>query len=100
MSLKNAIAIGKGLGSLLEVDESSGVLKTFRSYLKILVEIDITKPLKAAFPCKEQKENLFGSVSSMKDLTFTVPLVGGLATKTPVAGHLQRSNSLTGTPFP
>lgn len=50
MSTKNAIAIGKGLGHLLKVDDASGTMSTFRSYLRILVEIDSSQPLKLGFP--------------------------------------------------
>ena len=49
MTTKNAIAIGKGLGHLLKVEESGGVLSTFRSYLCILVEIDSNKPFNLGF---------------------------------------------------
>jgi hypothetical protein len=49
MSTKNAIAIGKGLGHLLKIEDASGVSSTFRSYLRILVEIDSLKPLKLGF---------------------------------------------------
>ena len=49
MSTKNGIAIGKGLGHLLKIEDASVVTSTFRSYLKILVEIDSLKPLKPGF---------------------------------------------------
>jgi hypothetical protein len=49
MSTKNAIVIGKGLGQLLKVEESGGVLSNFRSNLRILVEIDSNKPLMTGF---------------------------------------------------
>jgi hypothetical protein len=49
MSTKNAIAIGKGLGHLLKIEDASGVSSTFRSYLRILVKIDSLKPLKLGF---------------------------------------------------
>jgi hypothetical protein len=42
MSIKNTIAIGKGLGTLFKVDGDSGGNETFRSYLRLLVEIDVT----------------------------------------------------------
>jgi hypothetical protein len=54
-SLKNAIAIGKGLGNLIKVDETSGEKKIFRSYLRLLVEIDVTKPLKAGFSLRREE---------------------------------------------
>ena len=50
MSSKNAIAIGKGLGNLLRVEDASEASTTFRSYLRILVEIDSLKPVKPGFP--------------------------------------------------
>jgi hypothetical protein len=50
MTIKNAIAIGKGLGHLVKVDDASGVDTTFRSYLRLLVDIDVCKPLNPGFP--------------------------------------------------
>lgn len=55
MSLKNSIAIGKGLGTIIKVDEDSGGNRTFRSYLRLLVEIDVTRPLKAGFSLKREE---------------------------------------------
>lgn len=49
LSLKNAIAIGKGMGQLIKVEDISGANKTFRSYLRILVEINVYEPLKPGF---------------------------------------------------
>jgi hypothetical protein len=46
LSTRNAAAIGKGLGNLLRVDDASGETSTFRSYLRILVELDSSLPLK------------------------------------------------------
>jgi hypothetical protein len=57
MTTKNAIAIGKGLGQFLRVEEFGGVLSTFRSYLRILVEIDSNKPLKPGFEFSRQEGN-------------------------------------------
>jgi hypothetical protein len=54
MTTKNAIAIGKGLWYLLKVEESGGALLTFRSYLRILVEIDSNKPLNLGFSFSRQ----------------------------------------------
>ncbi|GLT55790.1 hypothetical protein SLA2020_288800 [Shorea laevis] len=45
MVLKNAVAIGKSLGNLLEVENADSLSLICRSYLRILVEIDIRKPL-------------------------------------------------------
>ena len=49
------MAIGKGLGSLMQVEDCSGVQKTFRSHLRILVKIDVLEPLKPGFylSCQE-----------------------------------------------
>ena len=49
MTIKNAITIGKGLGPLIMVEDNSGVEVTFRSFLKILVSIDVSKPLNPGF---------------------------------------------------
>jgi hypothetical protein len=49
MSIKNAVAIGKGLGHLLKVEEISGVDTTFRSFLRLLVYIDVCKSLNPSF---------------------------------------------------
>ena len=45
VTLKNAIAIGKGLGKFLKVEDFGASGATFRSYLRLLVEIDVSKPL-------------------------------------------------------
>jgi hypothetical protein len=50
MTIKNAIAIGKGLGHLVKVDDASDVDTTFRSYLRLLVDVDVSKPLNPSFP--------------------------------------------------
>jgi hypothetical protein len=57
MTTKNAIAIGKGSGEFLKVEESGGILSTFRSYLRILVEINSNKPLKPSFDFSRQDGN-------------------------------------------
>jgi hypothetical protein len=49
MTIKNAIAIGKGLGPLIMVEDNNGVEVTFRSFLKIMVSIDVSKPLNLGF---------------------------------------------------
>jgi hypothetical protein len=49
MTIKNAIAIRKGLGPLIMVEENNGVEVTFRSFLKIMVSIDVSKPLNSGF---------------------------------------------------
>jgi hypothetical protein len=54
MTTKNAIAIGKGLGHLLRVEKSGGGLSTFRSYLRMLVEIDTNKPLNPGLSFSKQ----------------------------------------------
>jgi hypothetical protein len=37
------------MGSLLQVDDYSGASNTFRSYLRILVNINVLEPLKPRF---------------------------------------------------
>jgi hypothetical protein len=49
MTIKNAIAIGKGLGLLIMVENNSGVEVTFQSFLRILVNLDVSKPLNPRF---------------------------------------------------
>jgi hypothetical protein len=49
MTIKNAIAIGKGLGNLLKVDDFGASSASFQSYLRLLVEIDVSLPLKPGF---------------------------------------------------
>jgi hypothetical protein len=49
MTTKNAISIGKGLGQFLKVEDNSGETAAFRSYLKVLVSIDVNKPLNPGF---------------------------------------------------
>jgi hypothetical protein len=40
----------KGLGNLLKVDDLNGAKTTFKSFLRILVEIEVDNPLKPSFP--------------------------------------------------
>jgi hypothetical protein len=49
MTTKIAISIGKGLGNLMKVDELSGAKATFKSFLRLLVEIKVYNPLKLDF---------------------------------------------------
>ena len=49
MTIKNAIAIGKGLGLLVMVEDNSGAEATFRTYLRILVSLDVSKLLNHGF---------------------------------------------------
>ena len=51
MTTKIAIFIGKGLGNLIQVDDSSSDKKTFKlkSFLRLLVEIEVSNPLKPGF---------------------------------------------------
>jgi hypothetical protein len=49
ITLQNVVAIGKDLGTLMQVEDCSGAKKTFRSYLKILVKIDVLEPLKPGY---------------------------------------------------
>lgn len=55
MSLRNAIAIGKGLGNFIKVEDASETRLTFRSYLRILVEIDVHEPLKLGFSFRRER---------------------------------------------
>jgi hypothetical protein len=50
MTTRNAIAIGKGLGDFLKADDAVGQpIPKFRSYLRVLAEIDVHAPLKPGF---------------------------------------------------
>jgi hypothetical protein len=49
ITLRNVVAITKGLGTLMQVEDCSGAKKTFKSYLRILVKIDVLEPLKPGF---------------------------------------------------
>jgi hypothetical protein len=64
LTFKNAIDIGKGLGPLIMVEDNSGVEVTFRSYLRILVSIDVSKPLNPGFDLS--KEDGSSSCVSLK----------------------------------
>jgi hypothetical protein len=60
MSTQIAISIGKGLGNLVKVDGLDGDQKIFRSYLRLLVDIDVCNPLKPSFTFKrEGRESLW-----------------------------------------
>ena len=56
MTIKNVVTIGKGLGSLFKVDDIVWENKTFRSYLRVLVEIKVFDPLKLGFYLLRDKE--------------------------------------------
>jgi hypothetical protein len=49
MSVKNAISTGKGLRNLVKIEDHSGAEAIFRSFLRLLVNIDVNKPLKHGF---------------------------------------------------
>jgi hypothetical protein len=49
MTTKTAISIGKALGNLIKVEDSNSDKLTFRSFLMMLVEIDVSNPLKPGF---------------------------------------------------
>jgi hypothetical protein len=49
LTLNNAVAIGKGLGSFIQVEDCSGETKTFRSYLRVLFSINVQEPLNPGF---------------------------------------------------
>jgi hypothetical protein len=42
MTIKNDIAVGKGLGILIMVEDNSGVEVTFLSFVRILVNLDVS----------------------------------------------------------
>ena len=49
MTTKIAISNGKGLGILIQVDDSNSDKKTFKSFLRLLVEIEVSNLLKPGF---------------------------------------------------
>jgi hypothetical protein len=49
MSLKNSIAIGKGVGNILKIDSTNGVDSTFRTFLRLQVKVDVSKLLNSGF---------------------------------------------------
>jgi hypothetical protein len=49
MTTKIAIFIEKGLRNLIKVEDSNNDKKTFRSFLRLLVEIKVRNPLKPGF---------------------------------------------------
>jgi hypothetical protein len=49
MTIKTVISIGKGLGNFIKVEDSCADSKPFRSYLRLLVELDVRIPLKPGF---------------------------------------------------
>jgi hypothetical protein len=54
MTTHIAISIGKGLGQLVKVDNISGEKQPFISYLRLLVEIEVLKPLKPGFSFRRE----------------------------------------------
>jgi hypothetical protein len=55
LTLKNVVVIGKGLRTLMQVEDCSGAQKTYRSFLRILVKIDVLEPLKLGFYLSREK---------------------------------------------
>jgi hypothetical protein len=49
MIRQNAFAIGKGIGNFLKADNDEAAGFIYRSYLRLLVEVDVRKPLKPGF---------------------------------------------------
>jgi hypothetical protein len=49
MATKIVISIGKGLGNHIKVDDINSDKKTFKSFLRLLVEIEVSNPLKPSF---------------------------------------------------
>lgn len=63
MFIRNAISIGKGLGTILDVENSTAMGVTFQSYLGILVEIDVRHPSKLGFLfCCEDGDSIWISL--------------------------------------
>jgi hypothetical protein len=56
------LPLGKGLGLLVKVDENRGVAATFRSFLRLLVSIDVSKPLNLGF-CFTRSDGAFDWIS-------------------------------------
>ena len=54
MTTQIAIFIGEGLGHLVKVDNISGDKQTFRSYLRLFVDIEVSKPLKLGFSFRRE----------------------------------------------
>ena len=54
MTTQIAISICKGLGNLVKVDGIDGDKKTFISYLRLLVDIDVCNQLKPGFTFKRE----------------------------------------------
>jgi hypothetical protein len=81
MTIKNAVAIEKGLGSLLKVDDIVGENKTFQSYLRVLVEIKVFDPLNPSFYLwHDQEESLWISLRYER-LDFYCTLCGRVGHK-------------------
>jgi hypothetical protein len=85
------------LGEFLKVEESCGILSTFRSYLRILVEIDSNKPLKPGFDSPGRMGMLHGLVSNMRDLMSTVLIVACWGINNSSALPLNQQGFLKGT---
>jgi hypothetical protein len=49
MTTKIAISIGKGLGNLIQVEDTCRDRKIFSSFLRLLAELDVCNPLKPGF---------------------------------------------------
>ncbi|GLT73178.1 hypothetical protein SLA2020_450540 [Shorea laevis] len=63
MSIQSVISIGKGLGTILDVEDSFALGAIFRSYLRILIEIDVRQPLKLGFLfCREGGSSIWVSL--------------------------------------
>jgi hypothetical protein len=54
MTTKIAISIGKGLGNLIQVEDTCRDRKTSRSFLRLLVELDVCIPLKPSFTFRKE----------------------------------------------
>jgi hypothetical protein len=84
LTLKNVVAIGKGMGSLIQVEDCNGELKTFRSYLRILVKLNVHDPLKPGFLyCRDDGEQF--------QITFKYERLNIYCTKCGRIGHKNQS---------
>jgi hypothetical protein len=81
MTIKNAVAIGKGLGSFLKVDDNAGGKITFRSYLRVLIEIKVLEPLKPGFYFKRENEEPLWISFIYERLDFYCTLCGKIGHK-------------------
>ena len=93
MTIKNAIAIGKGLGQLLKEEENRGSATTFRSFIRVLVSIDDSKPLNPSFDFTRNDGSSTWVSLKYERLDVYCSDCGKLATNSPPTLRRQRTNS-------